>query len=59
MTTESTGVSETGLKYLLDNFTMTNAYPVGVSNEFIGEPAEISVETGTLLIIYTTEAAEI
>ncbi|MCI8856118.1 MAG: thiamine diphosphokinase [Clostridiaceae bacterium] len=59
MTTESTGVSETGLKYLLDNFTMTNAYPVGVSNEFIGETAEISVETGTLLIIYTTEAAEI
>ena len=59
MTTESTGVCESGLKYHLDNYTMTNAYPVGVSNEFTGSAAEVSVENGTLLILYTMEATEL
>ena len=38
---------------------MTNAYPVGVSNEFTGSAAEVSVENGTLLILYTMEATEL
>lgn len=59
MTTESTGVCETGLKYKLDHATLTNEYPVGVSNEFTGSAAEISVEHGTLLMIYTMEATEL
>ena len=59
MTTESTGVCESGLKYHLDNYTMTSAYPVGVSNEFTGSAAEVSVENGTLLILYTMEATEL
>ncbi len=50
------GVSESGLKYTLDNYTMTNNYPLGVSNEFIGERATISVKDGSLLIIYSTNA---
>lgn len=58
MSGESTGVCETGLKYRLENYTMTNDYPIGVSNEFTGEEAEISVKEGVLLIIYTLEARE-
>lgn len=53
---ESVGVYESGLKYELSNHTLTADFPLGVSNEFIGESAEISVKNGTLLIIYSTNA---
>lgn len=45
------GVSIRGLRYELDYVTLTNAMPLGISNEFIGVQSEISVEDGTLLII--------
>jgi len=48
----STGVYERGLKYPLDNAVLKNTYPLGVSNELTGGVAEISVESGTLIIIY-------
>ena len=50
------GVFEKGLKYSLDNYNLSNSYPVGVSNEFVGNEAEISVKSGNLLIIYTFNA---
>ena len=46
----SEGVSEKGLLYSLDNATLDNKTPLGVSNEFIGLKSEISVADGTLLI---------
>lgn len=46
------GVNIGGLKYQLENATLTNDMPIGVSNEFIGKRATISVENGTLLILW-------
>ncbi|MBR5521762.1 MAG: thiamine diphosphokinase [Oscillospiraceae bacterium] len=45
------GVSIKGAKYPLIDYTLTNSYPIGVSNEFIGETVEISVKNGSLLLI--------
>jgi thiamine pyrophosphokinase len=45
-------VTETGLKYALDRATLVNDRPLGVSNEFTGRPACISVERGTLIVVW-------
>ncbi len=47
------GVNEKGLLYELENASLINKIPLGVSNEFIGKSSEISVIDGTL-IIYTS-----
>lgn len=46
----SSGVTLTGLRYKLDRATLTNSFPLGVSNEFVGGEAVITVEKGTLII---------
>ena len=46
------GVTLTGLKYLLNDATLTSDYPLGVSNEFIGVPATVAVRDGTLIIMW-------
>ncbi|MBR1642615.1 MAG: thiamine diphosphokinase [Butyrivibrio sp.] len=47
----SRGVTIKGLMYSLEDGTLTNDFPLGVSNEFIiDEEAEITVKDGTLLI---------
>ena len=53
---ECKGVCENGLKYSLDNYNLKNTYPVGVSNEFTGNEAEISVKMGKILIIFSFDA---
>lgn len=50
------GVDEIGLEYPLDKATLTNDEPLGVSNEFIGRPATVSVESGTLLVFFPLHA---
>ncbi len=52
------GVSESGLKYTLGDQTLSPDIPLGVSNEFIGEKAVISVKEGKLLIITNREALQ-
>jgi len=54
-TEEANGVSYKGLKYPLENATLTRAFALGISNEFAQEEAEISVKDGMLLIIIATD----
>lgn len=46
------GITLTGLKYTLSGYDMTGSYPIGVSNEFTGEPSCIEVIQGSLLVIF-------
>lgn len=48
----ATGVYERGLQYPLTDATLTDDFPLGVSNAFTGAPAEISVEHGRLLVLW-------
>lgn len=50
------GVFLQGLRYPLENATLTNTFPLGTSNEFIGEPSSITVRKGTLLIVFPQTA---
>ena len=53
---KSEGITLKGLKYTLDNATLSCSYPMGISNEFIGSNAKISVKSGTLIVIYPKQA---
>lgn len=46
---ESVGVTIRGMKYPLEQAVIRNDFPVGISNEFTGEAAAISVEKGQLV----------
>lgn len=48
---KSEGVTIKGMKYPLDRAVIHNDFPVGISNEFTGEQALISVEKGQLVCI--------
>jgi len=52
------GVWLEGLKYELQDAVLTNSYPLGVSNEFIGKKSSICVENGTLILVFQMEAKE-
>lgn len=56
---DCTGVYEQGVKYELNDAKLTFDYPLGVSNEFIGEKAEISVKDGTLAVMWNCTAQEL
>ncbi|MCI9296683.1 MAG: thiamine diphosphokinase [Lachnospiraceae bacterium] len=48
----SVGVYLRRLKYELHDATLTNSFPLGVSNEFNGMESSIAVKKGTLLISF-------
>lgn len=48
----SSSVTIHGLKYEIDNVTLTNTFPLGISNEFTGKKAYIRVEKGTIAILW-------
>ena len=45
------GVTLKGLKYSLNDYTLTCTHPLGVSNQHTDQSAEITVLNGTLLIL--------
>ena len=55
LTDESVGVFERGLAYALEDARLTNDTPLGVSNHGKGEPAEIGLSRGALLIAWQAE----
>lgn len=52
LSSESRGVTIENLKYTLEGATLYSYMPIGVSNEFLGFESSITVEEGTLLVIY-------
>ena len=52
---DASGVTLKGLYYPLEKGTLTAGFPLGVSNHFAGEAAEISVEQGSLLVLWDRE----
>ena len=49
---DAEGVTLSGLKYPLENGTLTSGFPLGVSNHFVGKKAVISVKNGSLLVLW-------
>ncbi len=49
---EAKEVTLDGLKYPLADAVLSQSMPLGVSNEFTGKEAEITVKDGALLVIY-------
>lgn len=54
---ETAVVSEAGVKYPLDRHTLTNVFPLGVSNEVKADYAEITVHSGLCAVILEEERA--
>ena len=52
---EARGVTLRGLAYELTDAVLTNTFPIGTSNEFIGTEARIIVADGSLLVICERE----
>ena len=53
---DARGVDIQGLYYPLENGVLTAGFPLGVSNHFTGVPARISVEAGSLLVLWDRSA---
>ena len=49
---DAEGVTLENLYYPLEKGTLTSSFPLGVSNHFIGKPARISAEKGSLLAMW-------
>ena len=46
------GVTLSGLKFPLADHTLSGSFPLGVSNEFTGVPAAVSVQEGSLILLW-------
>lgn len=50
-TDRCTGVCLRGLKYELEQAELQNRFPLGVSNEFLGQPASVTVGQGVAIVV--------
>lgn len=50
------GVTETGLRYPLENARLANTFPLGVSNAFRGCESGVRVQNGKLLLLWQSTA---
>lgn len=51
LTENSTGVFINGAEYPLENATLVNSFPLGVSNEFKESKVEIGLKSGKLIVL--------
>lgn len=47
-----TGVTLRGLRYELEQAELTNRFPLGISNEFLGKPSSVTVDKGICILVY-------
>lgn len=52
------GVRESGLKYIVADHVLKNDTPLGLSNEFTGLPASVSVGSGTLIVMFEMQGEQ-
>lgn len=52
MGADAVGVTIQGLKYDLTDGTLSAGFPLGVSNRFIGRESSVSVNDGSLLVLF-------
>lgn len=52
LSSKSEGVTLRHVKYKLDNVVLSNDFPIGINNEFVGESPVVEVINGDLLVIY-------
>lgn len=50
---ESAVITTRGTKYDLTEYTLSNSFPLGVSNEIIADKCSVSVHEGQLLVIFS------
>ena len=58
LSNQSEGVCLKGFKYELNDAVVESHFPIGVSNEFVGKASEVSVQNGTLLIVFPRKYKE-
>lgn len=51
--TETAEISLSGTKYPLNNYCLTNKFPLGVSNEIIKNEAELTLNNGQVIVIFS------
>ena len=56
MGADAQGVTISGAQYELENGTLTAGFPLGVSNHFVGNEVTVSVEKGSLLLLWNRSA---
>ena len=49
---DARGVTIKGLRYTMENGTLTSGFPLGVSNHFTAQQATVQVRSGTLIALY-------
>lgn len=50
------GVCIEGLKYTVSGASLTSAFPLGVSNEFVGKDAAVYAEKGILIVMWNEDS---
>lgn len=48
-----TGITYKGAYYPLTDHTIYNTFPLGISNEFVDDAIEVTIKTGTLIVVRT------